>query len=61
MTYIKEAIRYWLEPKPYALHLGCRECSQRVDTKPVTREENFALLKAWNQYHNHLNAKGQAK
>lgn len=61
MSYISEAIRYWVEPKRYALHLHCRECNQRVDTKPITREENYTLLKAWNQYHNHNKAKGQTK
>jgi hypothetical protein len=50
---IREAIRSWLEPKRYSLHLACRKCNQRLDTKFITIVEAKDFIKLWNNVHNH--------
>ncbi len=50
---IKEFFEYLLKPKRYALHLHCRDCNQRLDTKFLTTAEAKEFLKLWNNYHAH--------
>lgn len=50
---IREAFRYLLAPKRYALYVHCRDCGQRLDTKFITTPEAKEFLKLWNNYHDH--------
>lgn len=50
---IREAFRYWIAPKRFALYVHCKDCGQRLDSKFITTPEAKEFLKLWNNYHDH--------
>lgn len=58
---ILKRIKYAWQPKMFALHLACRECNQRLDTKNLTENQAIAWLDLWNTYHKKHNVNRDGK